>query len=440
MNRIPLWMLAAAGVLSSFPALADTDLQALRAEIAQIKQSYEQRIAALESRLKNAETAVPQAQAKESSKSNFNPEIGLTLQGRYYRADGDGHITGFLPAGHAHGSERGLSVDHSELTIGGSIDPYFRAQANFAVKDDEIETEEAWVQTSAIGHGFTVKGGRFLSGIGYVNEQHPHAWDFADQNLAYRAMLGEHYGHDGLQLKWLAPTPFFLEFGMEMGQGANWKDRKDPRSRAFTAKVGGDFGTSHAWRAGLSWLNVRASGREGHWDDANDVEAETLFSGRSRYTIADFVWKWAPEGNAKYRNFKFQAEYIKRHEKGSLECADNSADGGACPPGNITDSYRARQSGWYAQGVYQFHPNWRVGYRYDRLNPGQIDFGAGYVGVFSQPRFTPKRNTLMLDYNPSEFSRLRLQFARDQAEQGKTDNQVTFQYIHTLGAHGAHKF
>jgi hypothetical protein len=46
----------------------------------------------------------------------------------------------------------------------------------------------------------------------------------------------------------------------------------------------------------------------------------------------------------------------------------------------------------------------------------------------------------MVDWNPSEFSRLRLQYAKDEATQGLTDHQLTLQYIMTLGAHGAHKF
>ena len=44
------------------------------------------------------------------------------------------------------------------------------------------------------------------------------------------------------------------------------------------------------------------------------------------------------------------------------------------------------------------------------------------------------------DFNPSEFSRLRLQFASDKSRLGVTDNQVFLQYIMSLGAHGAHKF
>ena len=453
MRHKPLIMALALALAAPGAALAATEIDQLRAEferkLKEVQAGYEARLKDLEGRLARNESTAREAaegarQAREaapkSAGGGFNPEISLILQGRYFSADGDGHITGFLPAGHAHGREKGFSVDHTELTLGASIDPYFRGYANFAFVDDEVETEEAWVASTALGNGFTVKAGRYLSGIGYVNEQHPHAWDFADQNLAYSAMLGEHYAQDGLQLKWVAPTPMFLEFGLEAAQGADWGDRNGLGSKAAFVHVGDDVGASHAWRAGLSYLRVKAKGREGHWDDDNDVEAETEFDGTSKFWIADFVWKWAPEGNPKYRNFKFQAEYVRRKEDGDLTCADNTADGGACVGGGITDAYDARQSGWYAQGVYQFHPQWRVGYRYDRLDVGSVDFGPAFAGVLSKPDFTPKRQSLMLDYNPSEFSRLRLQFARDEAEQGLKDNQITLQYIHSLGPHGAHKF
>lgn len=431
-------------------AVSDAEWSAMKEEIRQMKIAYESRIAELENRVKAAETKAAMAEGKaiqsasapstaRPAASALNPEISLILQGRYHSAEGDGRITGFLPAGDAHGGDKGFSADHTELVLSAGIDPYFRGYANFAIGNGEIETEEVWVQTTALGNGFTVKGGRFLSGIGYANELHPHAWDFANQNLAYAAMLGEHYGQDGLQLKWLAPTPVFLEFGMEAGQGTDWSDRNNLGSYALFAHVGDDLGDSHSWRAGLSYLNMRADGREGHWYDDNDVEAETLFSGKSKYWVADLVWKWAPDGNPRYQNFKFQAEYLRRSESGELACEDNAGDGGACA-GGITGDYRARQSGWYAQGIYQFHPQWRVGYRYDRLNVGSVNFGPEFTGVLSRPSFTPNRHSLMVDYNPSEFSRLRLQLAQDKAEQGMTDNQVTLQYLYSLGAHGAHKF
>jgi hypothetical protein len=49
-------------------------------------------------------------------------------------------------------------------------------------------------------------------------------WDFADAPLMYQAMFGHarQLCQDGVQLKWLAPTPMFLEFGAEAGRGANY--------------------------------------------------------------------------------------------------------------------------------------------------------------------------------------------------------------------------
>jgi hypothetical protein len=45
----------------------------------------------------------------------------------------------------------------------------------------------------------------------------------------------------------------------------------------------------------------------------------------------------------------------------------------------------------------------------------------------------------MMDWSNSEFSRLRLQFARNESaiDDG---NQWSLQYIHSIGAHGAHEF
>jgi hypothetical protein len=386
--------------------------------------------------------AIAPAQAQNAR--SFNPDISLILQGRYVNAEdiADRHITGFAAADHEHGGDdRGFSLDHSEFVISGNIDPYFRGHATFALTDGEVEIEEAWFQTLALGRGFTAKAGRFLSGIGYVNEQHPHAWDFADQNLMYRVLFGEQLRQDGVQLRWLAPTRTYLEFGAEAARGQFFPgseaggDRNGAGMAAVFAKIGGDVGESHSWRAGINYLAARPVDREGEFHDANEIEAHTAFTGDSKAWIADFVWKWAPLGNPTQRNFKFQAEVFQREEKGDLACEDNSADGGACT--GLTDAYRSDQSGFYAQAVFQFMPRWRAGYRYDRLDSGTVDFGANPL---ENEAFKPTRHTVMLDYSPSEFSRFRLQLARDESMHDVTDNQVILQYVHSLGTHGAHRF
>jgi hypothetical protein len=383
------------------------------------------------------------SQAAAQGPSAFNPDISLILQGRYANQKDieERHITGFAAGGHEHGGGRGFSLDNSELVVSGNIDPYFRGHLNLAIADEEVEVEEAWFQTLGLGQGFTAKGGRFLSGIGYVNEQHPHAWDFADQNLMYRALFGTHLVQDGVQIRWLAPTDTFLELGLEAARGQSFPGSEAAGNRngagtwAGFAKVGGDLGSSHSWRAGINYLEARPRDREGHFEDANDVEADTAFTGDSKAWVADFVWKWAPDGNSTQRNFKLQAEYFQREEEGELFCEDNTGDGGACV--GTADAYRSRQSGWYAQGVFQFMPRWRTGYRYDRLDSGTVSFGANPIEAAD---YRPYRHTVMLDYSPSEFSRFRLQLAQDRSMQGVTDNQLILQYVHSLGAHGAHRF
>jgi hypothetical protein len=54
--------------------------------------------------------------------------------------------------------------------------------------------------------------------------------------------------------------------------------------------------------------------------------------------------------------------------------------------------------------------------------------------------YSPSRATAMIDWSPSEFSRLRLQFGRDKARGNATDNQIYLQYVMSLGTHAAHAF
>jgi outer membrane receptor protein involved in Fe transport len=439
--------LLAAAIAAAFPVHADAQLDTLRAELQALKSAYETRLQALEARLQQAEVqaaAAPQTEptAQAAVRSGFNPDISLILQGKYARLDDieHRHITGFMPAGHAHDAARGFSLDHTELVMSASVDPYFRGYFNLALVDEEVEIEEAWFQTTSLGNGLSLKGGRFLSGLGYQNEQHPHAWDFADNSLMYRALFGEAYGNDGVQLKWVAPTELFIELGAEAGRGANFpgtdRNTNGAGSTALFGHLGGDVGASNSWRAGLSYLTAKASEREGELENSLEADVDTLFSGKSKTWVADFVWKWAPNGNAAERNFKFATEYFRRTERGSL-CEHDDVDGGCAL---FTDeAYRSRQSGYYAQGVYQFMPRWRSGYRYDRLNPGTVDFGSNPLDLATTD-YKPTRHSLMLDYSPSEFSRLRLQYSKDKSMESVSENQWFVQYIHSLGAHGAHRF
>lgn len=450
--------LLAAALATALPAHADADVDALRAELNEMKAAYEARIQALETRLQEVEAhsaaaaadhapPAPSAAAEPARSNSFNPDISLILQGRYAHLEDrpDRSITGFLPSG-AEGPSRGFSVDDSELVFSASVDPYFRGYLNATLADGSVGVEEAWFQTTSLGQGLSIKGGRFRSGIGYQNEQHPHAWDFATNNLVYEALFGEGYAQDGLQLKWLAPTDTFLEFGAEAGRGGAFpstdRDSNGFSSAALFGHVGGDVGVSNSWRAGLSWLHARPQNRGFAGVDFEGVPVVGAFSGTSRTWLADFVWKWAPEGNSTQRNFKFAAEYFQRQESGALACGDADPAAPSACVGGLAGDYASDQSGLYLQGVYQFLPRWRAGYRYDRLFRGDVSLAGADAGAIlgTLADHDAQRHSLMLDYNPSEFTRIRLQYTLDQAQRDVDENQFYVQYIYSLGSHGAHKF
>lgn len=426
----PLWASASSNA---------EDIAAIRQQIQAMQMEYEARIHALEMRLAQAEggdhaaqqsaadaqvtAATPVAAASSRAANAFNPAVSAILTGTYGQFSRDPAnyaIPGFALGEETGPGERGFSLGESELSISANVDDKFYGSLTAALAPEGgVGIEEAYVQTTALPQGFSLKAGRFFSGIGYLNAQHAHIWDFVDAPLAYRAMLGNQYGDDGVQLRWLAPTDLFMEFGAELMRGDHFPaggaaDNGRGSVTAF-AHVGGDIGDSHSWRFGLSQLRADASERES--GDTPDI-----FEGTSHVNIADFVWKWAPHGNAKTTNVKFQTEYMQRSEDGQFNGLDYNAD----------------QNGWYSQVIYQFMPRWRMGVRYDLLDAD--DPGPAFAGtVLDTLGYTPQRTSLMLDFSNSEFSRLRLQYNRDESQPVR-DDQVFLQYIMSIGAHGAHQY
>jgi hypothetical protein len=457
-------------------AADDQDLAQIREQIRQMKEDYETRIRALEKRLQQAEvetehvaaqvqppataagvpasaasTPLPVASAGNAASANaYNPSMALILGGTYARLSQDPNqyrIQGFLPGGEGAGpGSRNFNLGESELTFGANVDHRFSGQLTFSVaQDNSVSVEESFLRTQGLAHGLNLMAGRFLSGIGYINSQHAHAWDFTDAPLAYQAFFGGQYKNDGLQLKWLAPTDQFLELGVELGRGATFpgtdRNSNGIGSAAAFVHLGDDIGDSGSWRVGVSYLRNRAAERTYQDVDATGTAVTNAFTGRTGTWIADAIYKWAPNGNATQTNFKLQGEYFRRNENGTLTY-DTLAQSLGTTPG----SYDATQSGWYAQGVYQFMPLWRVGLRYDQLYSGTPSLSSVAAGTLATADFSrllsynPSRSTVMVDYSPSEFSRFRVQLARDQSRPGATDNQLFLQYIMSLGVHGAHSF
>ncbi|HEY5776378.1 MAG TPA: carbohydrate porin [Xanthomonadales bacterium] len=460
MRTLALGILWVSLLSSTAPALAQTEseLDVLRAELAQMRADYEQRIAQLEKRLDEAENRAteqlddsaqagnqPAQQAEPwlpepsdnpiagGGNNSSNPALGVIFQGQAwnYSNDPDNYeIPGFPLGGEAGLLPEGLAMGETEINISANVDDKFTAWLTVPIvfEDGEtaVEVEEAWIETMTMPAGLSLRMGRFYSNIAYLNDKHSHSWDFADQPLPYQAFLGNQYVDDGLQLRWLAPLDQYLEFGAQVTRGENYPAggaaHSGYGSYALHMRTGGDVGYSNSWQAGLSYLQADADQRE-----SGDEDEPLLFTGQTEMVMAEFVWKWAPNGNNKQRNFVFQAEYMWRNEDGYYQV-----------PGSGALPYDNDQRGWYMQAVYQPFPRWRVGLRYDRLssdNPGPAFDGTPLMPASSDPR----RYSLMTDWSNSEFSRLRLQYIFDQSGL-EDDNQWGLQYIFSIGAHSAHSF
>lgn len=382
----------------------------------------------------------PSASAQDQSGRGFNPKISLILDGQYahYSSDAEAEMAGVVLGPETEFAPDGFSIGESELVIESNIDDQFHGWVTVALENEDGETvvalEEAYVDTLALPYGLAAKVGRFFSDIGYHNRQHPHAWEFTDAPLVYRAFLAGNLGDDGAQLRWVAPTDLFVELGAEAlrGEGfpAGGEDRSGIEAWTAFAHVGGDIGEGGSWRAGLWHFDGNAMDRR------SGEDVETGFTGDSRISGLDLVYKWAPDGNPAQRNLVLQAEIMRRLESGTVvHDPDGSAD---------DSTYDGDQLGWYAQGVYQFMPRWRVGLRYDRVsasNDVANPVADTSLALLADDGTDPQRWSAMVDFSNSEFSRLRLQFNRDESRpDDEADNQLFVQYIFSLGSHPAHQF
>jgi hypothetical protein len=443
-------------ILASAPAhaqqspQAQSDTAAIRQMIDQMKRDYETRIRDLERRLEKTEsdaraaqaaasqaqqqatTAQAQAQtaqqtaqtpppAPPSGPGAFNPGIAAVLNGNYNalsRDPSNAKVPGFSLGDEANDKQRGFNIGESEISLAANVDQTMFANLTVSFgQDNSPSVEEAFIQSTSLPYGFTAKGGRFFSGIGYLNEKHAHDWDFIDAPLPYRVMLNKQYGDDGAQLRWLAPTDMFIEFGAEMFRGDSFPAGNAARagngSRSAFVHVGDDLNDSSSWLAGLSYLGTSANNR---------VTGDDTFDGHDDLGIASLVYKWAPGGNPVNQNLILSGEYFHRKERGSFN----------------EMSLNSKQTGWYAQAVYQFMPQWRAGVRYDQVKAHSLGEEFAGTTLDSQGR-TPDRQSALVEFDTSEFGRWRLQYNRDNSDV-KTDNQLLLEYTVIIGPHGAHRF
>jgi hypothetical protein len=356
-----------------------------------------------------------------------NPYISLVLNTNFYSSSinerelANRGIPGYSNLG--FDQKKGFNISEGELFLFAPVDPYFNLYANIPFTENGASLEEAYFLTTSLPEGLQIKGGKFKSNFSRFNAQHPHAWDFADAPLPYRAFFGnEGLIEKGVQLTYLPNLPIYTLLGIEALQGQNevmFNQNATGGPHAFTGfiKQSFDFGDYSTILYG-----PYAVGGQTRTTTAADG---TFFAGNSLLYGFETVYKWKP---SRYRSLIIQGEYMIRDQEGSL--------------GDIASTTASRftrsQDGAYIQALYQLD-RWRFGARYDRLGIFRNDYQvAGTQQGFGA---SPWRATAALELNLSEFSRLRLQYNYDRSGgDGKTNNEIYLQLILGIGAHAAHSF
>ena len=394
------------------------------------------------------------------TQSKFMPDISLVMDASYVNRDvSDDKVAHLEVPGVAHGimgshshdgdthatynAENGFNLNYAELVMSSSVDPFFTMDGVFHFSENGVEIEELYFTSTALGYGSRVKGGKFNSNFGYLNEHHHHAWSFADMPLVYEAFLGMHgINENGLQFQWTAPTSTYLMIGAEVLQGDNEQmfgnetigDTEDPIAKSADApslylgyvKTSVDIEDTTVL-AGLSY--ARGASRIDH---SSDDENPHAFSGMSSLYGIDLTIKHYFDS---YSFLTFQNELLYRSMDGTQYNLD--ANGNVISSPNITKE----QSGLYSQLIYAPNKSWQMGVRYDTIFKNDVEAND----VDQNKETDLYKYSAMLEYHTSEFARLRLQYNHNSAlynEDGnKQDiNTLILQVNISIGAHGAHSF
>ena len=439
--RSSLWIAAVLcingtlGAQQSPDSLARAQLRAQQRALDSLAQAVRDIQSRFDSLQRVVATPPPPAPAAASGAYMNVSFVGLTSAGTTTADDIQS-----LEVGDHDPKVRGFSIPNGELSLDGAVDPYFKGFANIAYKLDAagetgVELEEMFALSSALPLNLQLKIGQFFAEFGRQNNQHPHAWAFADQNL----VLGRMFGREGLRsqgarLSWLLPTSFYTEASMAVmnSAGGTTSSFRSEEAGAIHGGVPIDrpvrgFGDMlFVPRVATSLdptdnttLVVGISGAFG--PNNSGPTARTSLYG------TDVYWKWKSPRAAKGFPFvSLQSEFLAR-------AYDAAARPDASAPLTTLPAETLRDRGAYGQILWGIRPMLVAGLRAEFVHADPAFF-------LSDERTNRTRYSTDITLFPTEYSKLRLQYNYDRRPGIGNDHSLWAQFEFLLGAHAAHKF
>jgi hypothetical protein len=403
------------------PQAIRAEIDRLRREFDSLRQQYGDRFSALEARLAALEGTGPPAAAEPlptapppteqvapvppGAAGAGGPHGSLPIYGnanvlsKIFNPD-LAVVGNFLGAAGTTPVEPSPAFDmrETEMSLQAIVDPYARADFFFALGPDGIELEEGSITFPTLPGGLLMKAGKLRSAFGKVNTMHSHVLPWADRPLVTENLLGGDEGMSdaGVSVARLLPNPWiFLEATGEVyrGESAVFHTHQR-RDLTYVGHVRGYQDITES-----SNLDVGASVAYGH----NDAGP----SATTRIIGIDGTFRYRPLRRAIYRRLLARTELVwnRRSEASGLKAF-----------------------GGYLATDYQIARRWHAGVRFDQ------------TGRAVDPDATDQGTSWLVTYWPSEFSQIRGQYRRMKYAEGPTANEFLFQFLFSIGAHGAHAF
>jgi hypothetical protein len=399
----------------------------------------------LERELAETQAAVRALESKQPTSqgtgARSNPAI--SLDGLFAAGASTAPDLETLQTGAHDPNQRGFTVQNLELTLSGNVDPYFTAIGHLIFGIDRegesfLEVEEAYMTTTALPANLQLRAGQFFTQFGRLNPTHPHTWAFVDQPLINGRMFGgDGMRGPGMQLSYLIPIPVYAEamIALQNSQGETmFSFRNVPGEEIFGRTLSerqvegiGDLVITPRLAASFNPSDTQTVliGTSGAFGPNGSGE-----SARTQIYGIDLYYKWKPMQTVKGWPFvAWQTEVMKRvYDNAAVEDDPTTVADEALPEEQLRDW------GGYTQVMWGFTPRWVGGLR--------GEYVAGQDGDLTDPlRERRVRVSPSLTFYPSEFSKWRVQYNRDDV-QTRDDivHSVFLQWEFLIGAHGAHTF
>ena len=301
----------------------------------------------------------------------------------------------------------GLELHESEVGLQAIIDPYARGDFFISFGESGVNVEEGYLTFTSLPAGLVARVGKMRAAFGKVNMIHNHALEWTDRPLVTENLLGGEDGINdaGLSVTRILPAPkgIFLEGTAQVyrGDSANVFTATGRKDVSYVGHLRGYRDLSESTNVDLGF-----SYAFGH-NDVGSAFHTQLYG-------LDATLRWKPLRRSIYHHFLARTELVWSH-RDQLSAA-------------LLVPETQRAFGFYTSGEYRLNRRWTVGARYDRSDRAR------------QANLTDSGFSALLTYWPSEFSQVRGQYRFARYAEKQDANELRFQFLFVLGAHGAHPF